>query len=72
MLDPAELLSKQNLSLEELQLPLRIMQELRQSLDSSAAMFPDSARLLQKWQVGLLDRYVENTQTWICPTLQLA
>ena len=55
--NPRGILETQSVSFEELQLPSNIMQELRRDLQASNTILPDSARTLQQWCVGLLDRY---------------
>ena len=42
---------------EELNLPSRVMQELREDLEASNRMLPDEAQVFQGWRTGLLDRY---------------
>ena len=49
-------LEKSNMKIEELVLPGYILSTLRADLDSSNTMLPVSARTLQEWKVGLLNR----------------
>ena len=54
--NPAAILEKQELKVEELQLPGHILQILHADLTTSTAILPLSARKLQDWKVGLLER----------------
>ena len=55
--NPHEVLEKQRSSVDELQLPDHILQTTRKDLEASTALLPISARKLQDWNVGLLDRF---------------
>lgn len=50
------------LSVEELELPSMIFQELSDGLRRSNQMLPVSARRFNEWQVGLLSRFCRNTR----------
>lgn len=50
------------LSVEELELPSIIFQELSDTLRRSSQMLPLSARLFNEWQVGLLSRFHRSTR----------
>ncbi len=54
--DPCSTLDKQSMKVEELQLPISILHELRLNLQASTKLLPDSARKIQDWDVGLLER----------------
>ena len=45
------------MTVEELELPLAIIGEIRRGLEVSTNILPISARKLQEWHVGLLDRF---------------
>ena len=53
---PATLLEKQTMKMEEVILPENIMSNLRSDLKSSTVMLPATARSLQEWNVGILNR----------------
>ena len=55
--DPLEILENQSLSVDGLLLPEHILQAIRGDLEASNALLPISARKLQSWNVGLLDRF---------------
>jgi len=44
------------MKVEELQLPIPILQELRLNLQASSKLLPNSARKIQDWDVGFLKR----------------
>lgn len=48
-------LDSQSMKVEELQLPISILQELRLTLQASSKLLPRSARKIQEWDVGLLE-----------------
>jgi hypothetical protein len=54
--DPYSTLEQQSMKVEELQLPIPILQELRLNLQASSKLLPKSARKIQNWDVGLLKR----------------
>ena len=54
--NPAAILEKQGTKVEELQLPDHVLRILRADLTVSTAILPLSARKLQDWAVGLLER----------------
>ncbi len=54
--DPYTTLDKQSTKVEELQLPISILQELKLNLQASCKLLPKSARKIQGWDVGLLER----------------
>src|SRR5271156_993528 len=54
--DPQKLLKEQSNSVEELCLPLPILQEFMTMLKQSTTLLPQSARNFQEWSVGLLER----------------
>ncbi len=54
--DPYSTLEQQSMKVEELQLPIPILQELRLNLQASSKLLPKSARKIQDWDVGLLKR----------------
>ena len=45
------------MTVEELELPISIIGEIRRSIEASTMVLPVSVRKLQEWQVGLLDRF---------------
>lgn len=55
--NPLEMLERQNASVDELQLPDYILKVMRRNLEASNILLPKSARTLQNWSVGLLDRF---------------
>ena len=55
--NPKELLEQQSNSVEELCLPVSILQEFASTLKQSTELLPLSARDFKEWSVGLLDRY---------------
>lgn len=59
--NPLEMLEKQNASVDELQLPDYILKIMRRDLEASNILLPKSARTLQSWNVGLLDRFDATT-----------
>lgn len=52
--DPDSTLEQQSMKVEELQLPIPVLQELRLDLQASSKLLPKSARKIQGWQVGFL------------------
>lgn len=54
--DPYTTLDQQSMKVEEIQLPMFILQELRLTLEASSKLLPKSARKIQEWDVGLLER----------------
>ena len=54
--NPVTLLEKQSMRIEEFPLPKHILSILQKNLWDSNMMLPDSARELQGWKVGILDR----------------
>ena len=54
--DPISLLEKQSMKIEEFTLPKHILSILQKNLRDSNAMLPLSARELQGWGVGILNR----------------
>lgn len=52
-----DLLEKQSISLEGLYLPAHVLESISRSLLESTALLPVSARKIQGWAVGLLDRF---------------
>ena len=54
---PSETIRLRNTSYEELKLPTDIMRQLYENLFSSTEILPESARKLQEWHVGLLERF---------------
>ncbi|KAI9824283.1 MAG: hypothetical protein M1832_002091 [Thelocarpon impressellum] len=52
-----DLRAKQTLSIEELQVPLDVLETVRDSLTRSTSLLPPSARAFQQWRVGLLERF---------------
>lgn len=59
--NPLEMLEKQNASVDELQLPDYVLKIMRRDLEASNILLPKSARTLQSWNVGLLDRFDATT-----------
>ena len=53
---PAPILEEQGTKVEELQLPDHVLSILHADLKASAEILPSSARKLQDWEVGLLQR----------------
>jgi len=54
--NPYSTLQQQSMKVEELQLPIPILQELRLHLQASSKLLPNSARKIQDWDVGFLKR----------------
>lgn len=54
--DPAEFLEKNFAGVDEIELPDQVLQSLRGDLESSGRILPPSARRLQEWEIGLLNR----------------
>ena len=54
--DPAAIRSKQNIKIEELQLPRYALATLLTTLKTSTTSLPASAQHHQTWTVGLLPR----------------
>lgn len=54
--DPVSLLEKQSMRIEELTLPKHILSTLQKDLRDSNMMLPHSARELQGWKIGILNR----------------
>ena len=54
--DPSSTLEKQGMKVDELQLPNHILSVLVVDLEKSNALLPASAKTLQEWNVGLLER----------------
>jgi len=54
---PSEMVARMSMSLEELQVHPSVLKQLQADLDASNTIIPDSARRLQQWHVGLLDRF---------------
>ena len=54
---PQSTLDANDTSIEEFPLPPRILDIIRERLRISNALLPESARSLNNWQVGLLDRF---------------
>lgn len=52
-----DVLDKQHTSVEELTLPVHVLESIRASLEESTALLPLSARKFQNWDVGLLARF---------------
>ena len=55
--DPASTLEKQGLKVEELRLPDEILLQVKSDLQSTNRVMPTSARKIQDWNVGFLDRW---------------
>ncbi len=53
---PAAILEEQGMKMEELQLPDYVLQVLQADLKASTEILPSSAKKLQDWTVGLLER----------------
>ncbi|TKA64041.1 hypothetical protein B0A49_09871 [Cryomyces minteri] len=53
-------LTQENLSVEEIELPFKAFRTLTQRLEFTARLLPLSARKLQEWNVGLLERFDEH------------
>ena len=53
----AERLEGQDVSLAELPLPEPVYTNIKEQLERSNGVLPDSARSLNSWTVGLLDRF---------------
>lgn len=51
------------LSVEEVELPLRIFEATAEALKGSNMMLPVSARQFNEWQVGLLSRFSRGLAT---------
>lgn len=54
--DPLAALEKQGMRVDELQLPDYILALLKSTLHGSNAFLPESAKRVQRWDVGLLQR----------------
>ena len=54
--DPVSVLEKQSMRIEEFTLPKHILSILQKNLHDSNVMLPHSARELQGWKVGILNR----------------
>ncbi len=54
--EPAAVLEKQGMKLEELVLPDHVLHILHTELIASTEILPSSAKKLQDWEVGLLER----------------
>lgn len=69
--NPRDILEKSDMHAEELCLPISVLQELQEDLNKSNEVIPDPAKILQKWRVGLLDRFenVEPRNSVISDTL---
>lgn len=50
---------KQDISVEQLSLPIKVVNAIRQSLETSVALLPASARTFKEWNIGLLRRFAE-------------
>ena len=55
--DPAAILEKHSIKIEELNLPLYALRTLRTDLETSTNILPQSIRTHSDWTVGLLDRW---------------
>lgn len=55
-MEPAKLLEKNFISIDEIQLSNQVLNTLREDLNTSNQVMPSSARKLQEWHVGLLHR----------------
>ena len=53
--EPVTLL-KQSIKIEEFELPENILSRLQMNLIESSMMLPTSARTIQEWSVGMLNR----------------
>ena len=51
------MLEKHSIVYEELRLSVAVLQKLQGDLEASNALLPYPARMLQEWNVGLLDRF---------------
>ena len=51
-----ELFEQQCLNIDELQLPIEVVQTLHSEIKSSTQLLPAPARKFQDWDVGLLER----------------
>ena len=58
--DPASTLENRGLKVEELRLPEEILLQVKSDLQSSNGVMPTTARKIQDWNVGFLDR------RWYC------
>jgi hypothetical protein len=54
--NPSAVLEKQNIKIEELELPSYALQRLKSDLKASTSMLPSSAQQHQTWTIGLLHR----------------
>ena len=54
--DPSSALEKQRMKYDELQVPDRVLSVLMAGLEKSNELMPVSAKKLQEWNVGLLER----------------
>lgn len=55
--DPATILEKESMKTEAVVLPEHILSTLHMNLNKSNLMLPSSARVLQEWKVGVLNRF---------------
>ena len=55
--DPVNVLKQESISTEEFKLPWPALKEMRRDLETSNMVIPESARTLQGWKVGLLNRW---------------
>ncbi|KZF23837.1 hypothetical protein L228DRAFT_267798 [Xylona heveae TC161] len=55
--NPENVLAEQNMSVEEIYLPLNAFLAVHEALESSNSLLPVSAQRFQDWCVGLLDRF---------------
>lgn len=54
--DPCSILEKQSMRIEELRLPGQILSQLKSYLQLNSQFLPVSARKIQDWDAGLLER----------------
>lgn len=54
--DPAKFLERNFAEADEIELPEQVLRDLQLNLKSSGMLLPSSARRLQDWEIGLLNR----------------
>lgn len=57
VLNPSIILDGESMKVDELQLPDRILRTLHADLKTSTSVLPSSARKVQDWDLGLLERW---------------